>query len=393
MARLYRSAQGRQPAELRLKRWREVGGNPGRKPISLGLTARISGLSSAPGGCQIVVVMPKPRRSLVPRRDFLCAAGAFAGAAMVGAAVEPSPSPSPSQAVLDGGALPRRVLGRTRLEVTILTLGAAPFGIADDVPVEEGIQIVQAALDAGVNSIDTAPGYGKSEEVVGKALGRRRREIVLATKVRADTRAKAEASLAGSFKRLKTDFVDILYLHDLGDRDVEKARQADGVFTWLLEQKQAGNCRFVGISGHNLPARFIPFLESGDVDVVLVAVNFVDRFTYAFEDRVLPVAIKHDVGVVAMKAFGGPDGKTGSWGTRRAKPMVGVDQIEPAIRYALSLPGVATANLGVHTLEQFRQDLAIVRRFRPLNDVEQEQLAGVGRRLAREWGPHFGPVA
>jgi len=58
-----------------------------------------------------------------------------------------------------------------------------------------------------------------------------------------------------------------------------------------------------------------------------------------------------------MKAFGGPDGKTGSWGTRKAKPMVGTAYIEQAIRYALSLPGVATANLGVHTVEQFRQNL------------------------------------
>ena len=324
----------------------------------------------------------------VPRREFLCAAGTLAGAAVVGAALDPLPS----QRAPDAGALPRRVLGRTKLKVTTLTLGAAPFGIADDVPVDEGIQIVRAALDAGVNFIDTAPGYGKSEDVVGKALGQRRREIVLATKVRADTRAKAEESLAGSFQRLKTDFVDILYLHDLGDRDVEKARQADGVFTWFLEQKQAGKCRFVGISGHNLPARFIPFIESGDVDVILVALNFADRFTYGFEETVLPVARKHDVGIVAMKAFGGPDGKTGSWGTRNAKPMVSTAHLELAVRYALSLPGVATANLGVHTLEQFRQDLAMVRRFQPLTAGEQDQLATMGRQLAKEWGPHFGPV-
>lgn len=277
--------------------------------------------------------------------------------------------------------------------MTITTLGAAPFGIADDVPVEEGVQIVHEALDAGVNSIDTAPKYGKSEEVLGQALGSRRKDIVLATKVWADTRAEAEESLAGSFKRLKTDFVDILYFHHLGERKVETARDPEGVFTWMLAQKQAGKCRFVGLSGHNLPGRFIPFLESGDVDVILVAVNFADRFTYAFEETVLPLARKHNVGIVAMKAFGGPDGKTGSWGTRKAKPMVGTDYVEPAIRYALSVPGVATANLGVHTLEQFRQNLEIVRRFQPLSREEDERLAVVGREFAKEWGPHFGPVA
>ena len=334
--------------------------------------------------------MKENQSAVVPRRSFLRAAGAITGAAVVGATLHPL---SGRSATSGTAALARRVLGRTKLDVTMLTLGAAPLGIADDVPIEEGVQIVDEALDAGVNSFDTAPKYGKSEEVLGKALGSRRKGIVLASKVWADTRAEAEESLSGSLKRLKTDFLDILYFHHLGDRKVEVARDADGVFTWLLEQKKAGKCRFVGVSGHNLPARFIPFIESGDVDVVLVAVNFVDRFTYNFEETVLPVALKHNVGIVAMKAFGGPDGKTGSWGTRNAKPMVGTARVELAIRYALSVPGVATANLGVHTVEQFRQNLAVVQRFQPLTSDEQERLTIVGRELAKEWGPHFGPAA
>lgn len=334
------------------------------------------------------LAMQRNSSPTVPRRHFLRTTGALTGAAVVSAALPPLAS----RAASGEAALPRRVLGRTKLEVTILTLGAAPFGIADDVPVEEGIQIVHAALDAGVNFIDTAPKYGKSEEVLGKALGSRRRDIILATKVWADTRAEAEESLAGSFKRLKTDFVDLLYFHHLGDRKVEVAREPDGVFTWLLEQKRAGKCRFVGISGHNLSARFLPFIESGDVDVILVALNFADRFTYGFEDDVLPAARKHNVGVVAMKAFGGPDGKTGSWGTRKATPLVGAANVDLAIRYVLSLPGVATANLGVHTLEQFRHNLAVVRQFQPLGREEQDRLVTLGRALAKEWGPHFGPA-
>jgi hypothetical protein len=121
--------------------------------------------------------------------------------------------------------------------------------------------------------------------------------------------------------------------------------------------------------------------------------NFADRHTYNFEETVLPAARKRDVGVVAMKAFGGPDAKTGSWGSRKAKPMVGAAHIEMAIRYALSLPGVATANLGVHTAEQLRRNLEFVRRFKPLTAEEQDRLAATGRELAKEWGPHFGPVS
>jgi predicted aldo/keto reductase-like oxidoreductase len=93
-----------------------------------------------------------------------------------------------------------------------------------------------------------------------------------------------------------------------------------------------------------------------------------------------------------MKVFGGPDAKTGSWGSRKAKPLVGTDYVDLAIRYVLSLPGVATANLGVHTIEQFRHNLAVVQRSQPLNAEEHDRLATVGRQLAKEWGPHFGPA-
>ncbi|MEA3227040.1 MAG: aldo/keto reductase, partial [Planctomycetota bacterium] len=145
---------------------------------------------------------------------------------------------------------------------------------------------------------------------------------------------------AQTFKTLKTDYADVLYFHNLGGRDVDLARRSDGVFTWLLKQKKAGKCRFVGISGHNLPGRFQPFLETGEVDVILVTLNFADRFTYNFEERVLPLAREHNTGIVAMKVFGGPDPKTGSWGNPDAKPYVGEDNVELAIRYALSTPGV-----------------------------------------------------
>ena len=184
----------------------------------------------------------------------------------------------------------------------------------------------------------------------------------------------------------------MLYFHHLGERDVRRARGPDGVFTWLLSQKRAGKCRFVGISGHNLPGRFPAFLETGEVDVILTAVNFVDRHVYGFEEKVLPLAQKHGAGIVAMKAFGGPDPETGSWGNPEAKPNVGQKNVESAVRYALSLPGVATVNPRSAHREQVRQNVEIVKRFRPLSAEEQQTLATLGREMADKWGEHFGPV-
>ena len=327
----------------------------------------------------------EPRQ--LSRRGFLRTSGLTVGAALGTSAPIASAWPA-----VGADEFPRRVLGRTKLEVTSMTLGAAPSGIADDVSLRDIAEIVNLAIDLGINSIDTAPKYGKSEEGIGRALGTRRKEIYLASKVWADTIADAEQSLTNSLKTLKTDYVDILYFHNLGDRLVDRARDPDGVFTWLLKQKQAGKCRFVGISGHHLPERFPPFLDSGEVDVVLLPVNFVDRYTYGFEEKVLPIARKHDVGIVAMKVFGGPNPKTGSWGTRHAKPMVGVENVKRAIRYALGVPGVATANLGVHTAQQLRENVETVKHFRPLSPEEQRELGELGQQLAPDWGPHFGPV-
>ena len=87
-----------------------------------------------------------------------------------------------------------------------------------------------------------------------------------------------------------------------------------------------------------------------------------------------------------------PDPKIGSWDDPKATAAVGVDRVESAIRYALSLPGVATVNLGVHHADQVRQNVQHVKRFRPLSAKEQAKLANLGKRLAPQWGPHFGPV-
>jgi len=329
------------------------------------------------------------QRQRISRRGFVRRVGCVAGTA----ALASGASPSLAAADAAPGELPRRVLGRTGLSVTCMTLGTAPCGIAKSISAPEVADVVNEALDLGINFVDTSEKYGNAEEGVGLALGRRRKDIFLATKVWADTVEEAEKKLASSLKTLKTDYADVLYFHNLGGRDVEHARDPDGVFTWLVKQKQAGTCRFVGISAHNLPGRFPPFLETGEVDVILVAINFADRYTYNFEESVLPVARKHDVGVVAMKVFGAPDPKTGSWGNPEAKPNVGEENVELAVRYALSVPGVATVNLGVHTVEQLRQNVEIVKRFQALTPDEQQMLATLGKQMAAQWGEHFGPVA
>ncbi len=165
---------------------------------------------------------------------------------------------------------------------------------------------------------------------------------------------------------------------------------SDGVFTWLVRQKKAGTCRFLGISGHNLPARFPQFLQTGEVDVLRAAVNFVDRHTYNFEETVLPVARRHGVAIIAMKVFGGAAG--GEY-KNPTGPHIGSEHVSSALRYALSLPGVVSADLGVHTAEQIHGNVRMIKDFRPLSPEQRAKLLDLGKGLAAQWGEHFGPVA
>ena len=289
--------------------------------------------------------------------------------------------------------MPRRMLGKTKLSVSALALGTWPCGRSESVDTPDVSRIVNEAIDLGINLIDTARNYGKAEEGIGKALGKRRDQVVLATKVWADDTEEARRSLEESLRALRTDHVDLVYLHSLGNRDVEQALEDDGALTYLLKQKEAGTIRFVGISGHSRVASFVPVLETGQIDVVMMAMNFVDRYIYGFEETVLPVANRHKVGVACMKVLGGIRGGFGAADGPNPGPQMDVRHIRQAIRYALGLPGVATLVIGPHTVKQLRQNAQLVQDYEPLSGEEKAELARLGQRLANTWGEHYGPVA
>ncbi len=342
--------------------------------------------------------------SVLSRRAFVCQAGAIAGAAAIGTervrAADGSDTPYPTSPGAEAGALeplpmlppptpggiPRRILGRTNEPVCMFTLGTAACG---SLPPPEIAKLINVALDEGVTAVDTSQNYQNAQEGVGLALGKRRSDVFLSTKVFANNIADAEKSLATSIKLLKTDYFDVLYYHGLGNLDISRAWEPDGVFTWLIKQKKAGKCRFIGVSGHNLAARFPRFLASGEVDVVLAIVNFADRHTYHFEEEVLPVARKHNVGIVAMKVFGGAAGMNYR---NPQRPQLEVQHVPLALRYALSTPGVASANLGIHSVEQIRANVRMIKEFQPLPPAEMTRAIDLGRDLAIAWGEHFGPA-
>jgi len=323
--------------------------------------------------------------SRLPRRSFLKRFGVLGGGAVLSTHLS-------AIGAAGVGELPMRVLGKTGLKVSTLTLGTWPCGMCKELGAEGVERLTREALELGINFIDTARAYGHGETAIGRAIRGHRDRLVLATKTWADTSDAARVSLEQSLRELETDHVDVVYLHSVGDRDVAKARDQGGALEYLLSQKQSGKTRFVGISGHSRPAEFVPLIESGDIDVALLAMNFADRYTYGFEDKVLPVARAHGLGVVGMKVFGGMRGGFAAASGPNTGPEVEAVYLQRAVRYALGLPGVATVTIGPHTVEHLRQNAAWVSAYEPLSTTEANELETVGRQWAKAWGPHYGPV-
>lgn len=326
------------------------------------------------------------KRSLpnVSRRSFLqTASAAGAGTLLIANTAQARPSEA---------KFPQRVLGRTGRKVSTLALGTWPCGKSSDVDIPAVEQLVDESLKLGINFVDAANVYGKAEEAIGIALEGRRSEVFLTSKVWADTAEEAENSLQESLKKLRTDYVDLMYIHSIGNRDTKKVLGQGGSLEYLLRKKEEGVVRHIGISGHHLPEKFLPVIRTGKIDVLMVAMNFVDRHTYGFETKVLPVALEHKMGIACMKVYGGMKGGFGVAAGPNTGPMIQSKMKQLSVRYALGLPGVATCVIGPHTIEQLRENAQLVSAYKPLSTEEYATLMQQGQRLAADWKNHFGAV-
>jgi len=315
------------------------------------------------------------------RREFLQAA-AGAGAVALAAGALPAAEKT---------ALPQRELGKTGTKVPILGLGTAPAGHR---PEKEAVAFLHKCLDSGLTYLDTAPefaGYGKAQVYLGQVLKERRKEVFLITKCAEPNGEKALALLKKNLAELQTDHADLVYAHSIGDDKMtpEKIYAADGVCKALSKAKKDGLTRFLGVSGHNRPERFLKALQEWDFEVMMNAVSLVARHIYNFEEKVWPAAAKKGVGVVAMKVFGGaPGGDKKPKGARMPD-----DYLRSALRYALGLPKVSLAVVGIHDDEELKQDLGWLRDFKPLTPEELAALDKPSRELAGQWKEVYGPVS
>ena len=289
------------------------------------------------------------------------------------------------------GALPHRPLGKTGFSVSLLGIGTAPLGEAD-VTQAEVDRVIASGIDEGINYIDTSPIYGAAEERLGVALKGRRDKVFLVSKVEATSNQDATWQIEESLKKMRTSHLDAVHLHNVGRTDrfpsMEVLLGPDGALEALRAAKKKGSIRHIGLTCHLRPARALPVIETGAIELVMCAANFVDVHTYNFEGTVFAEAARRGLGIVAMKVLGGAEGK----GERQKGKLSAPEHYQTAVRYALGIPGLSVAILGMRRLSDLHSALETVRNYRPFSAGEITAIQGEGRRLARVWGPLRGPV-
>ncbi|HWD20583.1 MAG TPA: aldo/keto reductase [Verrucomicrobiae bacterium] len=298
------------------------------------------------------------------RRDFLKGVGMLGAGAMLAAAESTAQIKVPDASA---SAIPRRALGRTGAQVSILGMGGHHLG--DVKNVDDAIQMIHEALDAGINFFDNCWEYynGLTETILGRALKGRRDAAFVMTKVCTHGRGAdvAMRMLEQSLRRLQTDHLDLWQIHAITyDNDPDLVYAKGGVLEALDQARQQGKTRFVGFTGHKDPAFHLRMLEMGySFDTVQMPLNPFDHHYHSFEREVLPEAQRRGLGILGMKSMGG--------GADAVKK--GLCQPEELLRYAMSLP-VATTVSGMDSLDVLRENLKVARNFQPMTSAEMEAL-------------------
>jgi len=239
----------------------------------------------------------------------------------------------------------RTPFGRTGHDSTRVVFGAAALGAMRQ---DRADAILDLLLEFGINHIDTAASYGDSELRVGAWMARHRDRFFLATKTGERSHAGAKASIEASRRRLDTDRIDLVQLHNLvNERDWGAAFAADGALAALVEARDAGHVRFIGVTGHGttVARRHRESLARFAFDSVLLPYNFpmlaqpayaADVEALLAECRTRGVAVQTIKAVARRRWSEGAPGKRFSW----YEPLRDPAAIRRAVHWVLARPGL-----------------------------------------------------
>jgi aryl-alcohol dehydrogenase-like predicted oxidoreductase len=294
--------------------------------------------------------------------------------------------------------MPTRNLGKTGYKVGIFSLGGqASLERAHNFDV--AVPIIERALDLGVNYIDTSSIYGGperwSEQYVGQVMKTRRKEAFLATKTKERTRDGSMRMIEKSLQLLNTDHVDLWQLHDVGlPEDVDAIFAKGGAMEALREMQEQKVVRFLGVTGHYRPEALIDTVNRYPFDTILMAMNAADAHIHSFTDKLLPLVVEKEMGIIGMKvpargrllaSWTPPslEQQQHSWEGSAIATRTGVMDMRDAMRFTLTHP-VSTVIIGCDNLAQLEENVKIAREFTPLSQTQMAALNALAEPVAKQ---------
>ncbi len=334
------------------------------------------------------------------RRTFLKTGGAVAAGLLAQAAApahaENKPLPALPNNPRTQAAMPTRNLGKTGYKVGIFSLGGQA-AIEKPNNFDVTVPLINRALDLGVNYLDTSSIYGGpdrwSEQYVGKVMATRRNEAFLATKTKERTRDGSLRMIEKSLQLLNTDHVDLWQLHDIGlPEDVNAVFAKGGAMEALIEMQEQGVVRYLGLTGHYRPDALIDTINRHPFDCLLMSLNAADPHLYSFQEKLLPLAVEKQMGIIGMKvpsrgrllsSWTPPslEAQKHSWEGSAIATRPGVMTMQQAMQYALTHP-VSTVIIGCDNIAQLEENVHIARNFTPLSHNQMAELDAAAKPVA-----------
>jgi len=238
------------------------------------------------------------------------------------------------------------------LQVSEIGFGGIPI---QQISLNRAVEVVEMALDLGINYVDTARAYTDSEKKIGKAIKSRRDECYLATKTVERTKEKVRKDLETSLKMLGVSRIDIYQLHNVSDEETLKQIQGpEGALEVVKKAKNEGKINCIGITGHRTDI-LVRAIKTNEFDLVLMPFNYVETESVT---ELIPLAKKLNIGITAMKPLGG--GR--------------LTNASAALRFILNYP-VSTVVTGMISVREVKENVSIAENMVPLSSAELEKLA------------------
>ncbi len=253
--------------------------------------------------------------------------------------------------------------GKTELMVSEVAFGGIPIMRRTKA---DAVELVHAAIELGVNFIDTAHGYADSEEKIGEAIRNIPREkLIIASKSPASDKKGFLEQLELTLKRLGTDYVDIYQHHGVSTQEkMDAVLGPGGAFEGMIEGVADGRIRHPAFSSHNANIAK-KMMQTGNFEALQFPFNFVDE---AAAEEVIPMAKELDMGFIAMKPLGGGL----------------LESAEPCFRYLMQYDSIVP-DPGIEKIEEIREIVALYEDRRELTEADKKHMQDLREELGDSW--------